>query len=219
MPVRGVQLDSWWYPHQVLRPFDTEEWVVPPTGLVRWEPRDDVVPDGIPALRRELGDPPLVTHIRHLSASSPYVETFDCWVDGEQAHPSGADYYETLLDQAASWGVEVFEHDWLVECFLGVRGLREAPGRARAWQEGLDRAAGQRGMTLQWCMPTPADLMQTATLRNVSVDPDERRPRLPRRPRDPVVVVLLRERARSGAGAVAVQGRVPHRPRTAATSR
>ena len=168
VPVRAVQLDSWWYPHQVLRPFDTDEWVVPPSGLVRWEPRDDVLPDGIAPLRRELGDPPLITHTRHVSSESPYVDLFDCWVDGAQAHPKGADYYETLLDQAKAWGVDVFEHDWLVECFLGVRGLREAPGRARSWQEGLDRAAGERGMGLQWCMPTPADLMQTATMRNVT---------------------------------------------------
>jgi hypothetical protein len=168
VPVGAVQLDSWFYPHRVLRPFDTDEWVVPPTGLERWEPRADVLPDGIGALRDALGGPPLVTHIRHLSSSSPYVEQFECWVDGEQAHPTGGDYYEALLDQAASWGVEVFEHDWLVECFLGVRGLRAAPGRARAWQEGLDRAAGERGMTLQWCMPSPADLLQTTTLRNVT---------------------------------------------------
>lgn len=168
VPVRGVQLDSWFYPHQVLRPFDTAEWVVPPSGLMRWEPRDDILPDGIHTLRRDLGDPPLATHTRHLSSSSPYVDVFDCWVDGEQAHPAGGDFYETLLDQAQSWGVEVFEHDWLVECFLGVRGLREEPGRAREWQEGLDRAAGARGMGLQWCMATPADLMQTATLRNVT---------------------------------------------------
>jgi hypothetical protein len=168
VPVRAVQLDSWFYPHRVVRPFDTEAWEVPPTGLVRWEPREDVLPDGIEALRRDLGDPPLVTHVRHLSSSSPYVDLFDCWVDGDAAHPVGSDYYEMLLDQAASWGVDVFEHDWLVECFLVVRGLREAPGRARAWQEGLDRAAGERGMTLQWCMPSPPDIMQAAALRHVT---------------------------------------------------
>ena len=47
IPVGAVQLDSWWYPHEVLRPFDTDEWVVPPSGMVTWEPRADVLPDGI----------------------------------------------------------------------------------------------------------------------------------------------------------------------------
>jgi hypothetical protein len=164
IPVHAVQLDSWWYPHEVLRPFNTDDWVVPPTGLVRWEPREDVLPEGIPALREALGGPPLVTHCRHVSSSSPYVEEHECWLDGDRAHPTTADLYERWLDDAKHWGVSTFEHDWLVESFLGVRGLRAQPGRARAWQEGIDRAAAERDMTLQWCMATPADFAQTATL-------------------------------------------------------
>ncbi|HVV36505.1 MAG TPA: hypothetical protein VHC63_07850 [Acidimicrobiales bacterium] len=168
VPFSTVQLDSWWYPHQVLRPFNTDEWVVPPTGLLRWEPRDDVVPEGIAALRTALGDPPLAAHCRHLSSQSPYLREFECWVDGDRAHPKGPELYERWLDQCVEWGVETFEHDWLVEAFLGVRGLREEPGRARAWQEGMDRAAGRRNITLQWCMPSPADICQTVTLNNVT---------------------------------------------------
>ena len=34
------------------------------------------------------------------------------------------------MEQAAAWGAVTYEQDWLVESFLGVRGLREAPGRA-----------------------------------------------------------------------------------------
>src|SRR5262249_55065667 len=107
-------------------------------------------------------------HCRHLAAASPYTAEFDCWIDGAQAHPVGTALYERWFDQAVQWGVETFEHDWLVECFLGVRGLREAPHRARHWQEGMARAARERGLTLQWCMPTPADLCQTVTLDQVS---------------------------------------------------
>jgi hypothetical protein len=168
IPVHAVQLDSWWYAHEVVRPFDTDDWVVPPTGLVRWEARDDVLPDGIGALRNALGDPPLVTHCRHLSSASPYLDELECWVDGDRAHPITSDLYERWLDQAQAWGVRTFEHDWLVESFLGVRGLRAGPGRAREWQEGIDRAAAARGITLQWCMATPADLLQTSTLGSVT---------------------------------------------------
>ena len=168
VPFGAVQLDSWWYPHEVVRPFDTDDWVVPPTGLVRWEARDDILPEGIDGLADALGRPPLVAHCRHLSSSSPYVQEGEAWVDGDRAHPTGPDLYERWLDSAVSWGVETFEHDWLVESFLGVRQLRAAPGRARAWQEGLDRAAGERGLTLQWCMATPADFCQTTTLRHVT---------------------------------------------------
>lgn len=168
VPFSTVQLDSWWYPHQTLRPFNTKEWVVPPTGLIKWEPRDDVFPDGINAVREALGNPPLAAHTRHLSSQSPYLDEFDCWVDGDRAHPRDASLYERYLDQCVDWGIETFEHDWLIECFLGVRGLREAPGRARVWQEGIDRAAAARNVTMQWCMPSPADICQTVTLDNVT---------------------------------------------------
>lgn len=168
VPVASLQLDSWFYPHETTRPFDTDEWVVPPSGLLDWAPRADILPDGIAPVREAVGDLPLVTHCRHLSRRSPLVERFECWIDDEYAHPTGDDYYEEFLDRASAWGVETFEHDWLVECFLGVRGLRAAPGRARRWQEGIDRAAAERSMTLQWCMATPADFFQTSTLGQVT---------------------------------------------------
>jgi hypothetical protein len=164
IPYAAVQLDSWFYPHRSIRPFDTDEWDVPPTGLERWQAREDILPDGLHQLRDELGSPPLVAHTRHLSSDSPYVEEYDCWIDGDYAHPKGPELYEAYLDSAVSWGVETFEHDWLVECFLGVRGLRAQPGRALAWQQGVDRALAERGMTAQWCMATPADFMASTTL-------------------------------------------------------
>lgn len=168
IPVGAVQVDSWFYPHEELRPFDTDQWEVPPTGLVDWAPRPDILPEGLDPLHALVERRPLVAHCRHLSRTSPLLERFECWVDGAYAHPTGRDYYEHLLDRAAGWGVETFEHDWLVECFLGVRGLRAAPGRAQAWQEGLDDAAAARDMTLQWCMATPADAMRTTSLRRVT---------------------------------------------------
>lgn len=168
VPIGAVQLDSWFYPHEVLRPFDTAEWGVPPTGLATWEPRPDVLPDGLDDLTDRLDRPPLVLHCRHLSSASPYLQQYPCWIDGDRAHPQGPELYQRWLDQAVAWGAETFEHDWLIDCYLGVRQLRAMPGRARAWQEGINAAARERGLTLQWCMPTPADYFQTVTLGAVS---------------------------------------------------
>jgi len=168
MPVGSVQLDSWFYPHVESRPFDTDEWVVPPTAMLAWEPRADVLPDGIAALRDRLRDPPLVAHIRHLASDAPIAKEVPVHIDGPYAVPATPEGYERWLDQCVAWGVETFEHDWLVEVFFGVEGLRREPGRARAWQEGIDRAAADRGITLQWCMGTPADFAQTTTLTQVT---------------------------------------------------
>jgi len=92
---------------------------------------------------------------------------FPIRVDGDRAHPTGPELYERWLDQASQWGVTTFEHDWLIECFLGVRGLR-APGRAAAWQEGIDAALDARDLTAQWCMASPADFAQASRLRNIT---------------------------------------------------
>ena len=168
VPIGAVQLDSWFYPHAELRPFDTEEWVVPPSALTAWEVRPDVLPEGIPSLRERLHDLPLVAHTRHLSADAPIASETPTWVDGDYAAPSTPETYERWLDQCVAWGVETFEHDWLVEVFFGVRAMRSEPGRATDWQEGIDAAARDRGITLQWCMGTPADFAQTATLTQVT---------------------------------------------------
>ena len=106
IPFGAFQLDSWFYPHEKLREFDLDdEYAVPPTGLLGWDARSDILPRGIGALRRALGDPPLVAHCRHFSSASPYFERLDAWRDGDRAHPSGPELYERLLDQAAGWGV------------------------------------------------------------------------------------------------------------------
>lgn len=169
VPVRSVQIDSWFYPHQHLRPVSAEgAAIVPPSGMLTWEPRDDIFPDGFRELQRRLGSLPLTFHSRHFSSQSPYFERYTAWRDGEYAHPADAALYDLLMTQAASWGAITYEQDWMVESFLGVRGLRAEPGRARAWQEALDRAAGEHGLSLQWCMATPADFMQTVSLRNVA---------------------------------------------------
>lgn len=170
VPIGAVQLDSWFYPHTELRPFDTDDWVVPPSPMVAWEARDDILPDGIASLRARLGDPPLVAHIRHLSIDAPITKDVPMFGDADTgvAVPETPEGYERWLDQCVAWGVETFEHDWMVEVFHTVRELRSRPGRARAWQEGIDAAAAERGITLQWCMATPADFAQTVTLGQVT---------------------------------------------------
>jgi hypothetical protein len=168
IPVHAVELDSWFYPHERTRAFDAPEVDVPPTGMLRWEPREDALPSGIAALRGRLGGPPLIVHARHFSRRSPYFEREPAWRDADRAHPEDPAFFARLFAQAEAWGAIQVEQDWLVECFLGVRGLRERPGRAGAWQQGLDRAAAEHGLSLLWCMATPADFCAAPSLPRVA---------------------------------------------------
>lgn len=167
--VGALQLDSWFYPHETLPPVcDQGAEIVPPTGTTLWEPRKDLFPQGLGALHPDATGHPLILHSRHFSAHSPYFASEPAWYDGDTAHPQRASFFHRLLAQAANWGAITYEQDWLVESFLRVRGLREQPGRARAWQEGLNAAADAYGLTLQWCMASPADFLQTLTLPRVT---------------------------------------------------
>ena len=53
VPVASVELDSWFYPHEITRQVGDEgPDQVPPTGALLWEPREDVLPQGIPGTTR-----------------------------------------------------------------------------------------------------------------------------------------------------------------------
>lgn len=158
-----VELDSWFYPHKTSRKFTGVENpdVVPPTGMLAWEPREEIEEaGGVTGLRESVGGRELVLHARHISCDSPYIEAEgDWWVDGERAHPKdgGGWLWRRWMESAADWGATAFEQDWLVECWLGVRQLREVPGRILQWQKALDNAARDAGIATIWCMATPAD--------------------------------------------------------------
>jgi hypothetical protein len=184
--VHAVQLDSWWYPHSTLRGIGEGAEVVPPTGAMTWDPRDDALPGGFAAIRQAVGGRPFVLHSRHLDRSSPYfadggfaplADAVDADPDGGAVdsmsgdsfvHPADPDLLDAWMEQAASWGACTYEQDWMVETFLYSAGLRRRAGRADDWLAGMDASAARRGLTLQLCMATPANLLHTSAMTQVS---------------------------------------------------
>lgn len=175
VPIASVELDSWFYRHEITRKVADVGYpnVVPPTGMLRWEPREDVLGKGsIKDLRRRLGNRPLILHSRHISSKSDYrsepsLECETWWVDKDRAHPAGPALFQRWLQQAADWGATAYEQDWLVEVWLGVRQLREVAGRIETWQHQLDGAAKEANVNLIWCMATPADMAQAVSLQQI----------------------------------------------------
>lgn len=173
LPIAAVEIDSWFYPHHITR--DVQEvgylHVVPPTGMHLWEPREDVLgPGGIAALHKRLGERPLILHCRHISSHSPYVNdtaTGPWWVHGDGAHPRTAALWYRLMQQAVAWGAITFEQDWICDVWFGTQQLRETPGRVSQWQRDLNDAAEENGISLIWCMATPADMIHAALLNRV----------------------------------------------------
>ncbi len=167
--IGSIELDSWFYPHEVSRAVSDVGYLddVPPTGMLEWTARPDVLPDGVEGLADRLGRPPLILHARHISPHSPYVTDDDGWWVELAAHPRDPAFFDRWLDDAARWGATCVELDWMIMTFFGVRALRAAPGRLLAWQRALDRGAARRDLSLLWCMAAPGDYLASVELDSV----------------------------------------------------
>jgi hypothetical protein len=179
VPVVGVELDSWFYPHATNRPIAEigypEE--VPPTGMDTWTPRPDAfaplaTSDGVAGFADRLGRPPLILHSRHIDPTSSYVDDPDgapagWWVEELAAQPIDPEFFRRWFDDAAGWGATCIEQDWMLMYWFGLRALRQVPGRAMAWQRALNEHARATGVDLMWCMATPADLIAAVELDRV----------------------------------------------------
>jgi hypothetical protein len=186
--VGSVELDSWFYRHEISRPVTEidddpahvdgdETVVVPPTGMLTWQPRADVIPQGVDGVADQLGGRPLILHARHISPQSPYLHETqeddqedsreDNWWVELTAQPADPAFFDRWMADAASWGATCVEQDWMIMSWFGARPLRARPGRAMAWLQGLDEAAARHALTLIWCMSTPGDLMATVELPRV----------------------------------------------------
>ena len=168
VPVGAVELDSWFYPHEVARPVGPgpQPTEVPPTGMLHWSPRTDVLPGGMEQLHTSLGAPPLVLHSRHISPASPYVTRGEWWTE-LSAVPADPAFYDQWFADAARWGATCVEQDWLLMVWYGARQVRSQPGRARAQLAGLDRAARRHGLSLLLCMALPGDYLASVELSQV----------------------------------------------------
>ena len=176
VPVHAVELDSWFYVHETLRPIAEIGYPdeVPPTGMMQWLPRDDVFDqqpteelDALEQWAHDMGRPPLVFHSRHISPESPYLSEGEWWVDLLGAQPVDPSFFRRWFDDAVRWGACCIEQDWMMMYWFGVRAMRAAPGRALAWQTALDHHAARSGVGLMWCMATPADFIAAAALPHV----------------------------------------------------
>ncbi len=148
VPVRSVELDSWFYPHATPRPIAEIGYPedVPPTGMWTWSARRDAYPaadgaDPVEVFVDRLGRPPLTLHARHIAPTSPYVTDPDeWWVDEFAAHPIDPGFFRRWFDDAQRWGATVIEQDWMLMYWFGIRQLRAAPEPGRRLAARAQRA-------------------------------------------------------------------------------
>jgi hypothetical protein len=149
IPLGYMQLDSWFYPKSAADRWSAGGGTLP-YGEYVYRADKDLFPQGLAAFQRELGLP-LMTHSRWVAPSSPYHQQYK--MSGNVVIDPR--YWKSTAEYLHQAGVITYEQDWLDQNSQTAANLRDP---AEFLSEMNDAMAAD-GMTIQYCMPLPADYM------------------------------------------------------------
>ena len=158
IPVRSMQLDSWWYPKGI-----PPAWSNNGDGIVYGEyelrPDPSILPDGLAGVRKLLGIP-LLVHARWLEPDSPIRMQYQ--VSGNVAIDPR--YWTDLASYLASSGVMTYEQDWLAGYAQPAFNLTDP----EAYLDNMARAMAAAGITMQYCGQDVGQLLQGSKYGNLT---------------------------------------------------
>jgi hypothetical protein len=173
IPVRYLQLDSWWYYKTFTGPdgktgkaksakLPQGEWNRY-GGLLEYRAHPAVFPDGLEAFQRELGLP-LITHNRWIDPTSPYRLKYH--VSGYAAVDPA--FWREIIGYIAGAGAVTYEQDWLSEIYQHSPDLAASISAGDDFSDGMASASATDGMTMQYCMALPSFFLQGSRYPNLT---------------------------------------------------
>jgi hypothetical protein len=173
IPIRYLQLDSWWYEKTFTGPDGEVGKTKNPRlpagewnrygGLLKYTVDPAVLPDGLAGLHKKTGLG-LITHNRWIDPASPYHEDYK--ISGVAA--VDPKWWDDIMGYLAAGGVFCYEQDWLSEIYYHSPELQTAPGLGDAFADNMARAARERGLSLQYCMALPRFFLQGSRYANLT---------------------------------------------------
>lgn len=173
IPIRYMQLDSWWYqktrtspsgvvggPKRASLPEGT--WNAY-GGTLDYSASPDLFPQGLATFQKELGLP-LVVHGRWIDPTSPYHQQYK--ISG--LAPIDPRWWNDRMDYLKASGVVTYEQDWLNEIYLHSPEMASTLTAGPAFADNMARAAKERKQTLQYCMPLPRFFLQGTKYGNLT---------------------------------------------------
>jgi len=152
IPVRYWLLDSWWY------------YRGSAGGVVRWEAKPNIFPHGLGYLYNRT-NMLVQAHNRYWSKSNVYAKQnggeYSFYIDNNGGVPLEQNFWDDFLSQRQSWGLRVYEQDWLNIELTRVDILRTDANAARNWLLQMDRGASKNALSIQYCMANPRHLLQS----------------------------------------------------------
>jgi len=173
IPIRYLQLDSWWYYKTLTDPNGQPGTPKNPElplgewnrygGLWKYQAHPALFPDGLAAFQRAIGLP-LIVHNRWIDPASPYHQSYR--ITGFAATDPA--WWQAIMGYIASAHVVTYEQDWLNVIYEHSPALASTPGEGEAFAGGMARAAGQHGLTLQYSMALPRQYLEGARYENLT---------------------------------------------------
>jgi hypothetical protein len=180
IPIRYLQLDSWWYykattgaddrtvagkkdPNGKKNPnLPDGEWNRY-GGLMEYKAHPFVFPNGLEAFQKSIGLP-LVTHNRWIDPASPYHQKYV--ISGVAA--VDPKWWNDTADYLHNAGVQTYEQDWLYSIYQHSPAFSSNLDTAESFLNNMASACKERGMTMQYCMPYPAHFLQGSRYDNLT---------------------------------------------------
>jgi hypothetical protein len=173
IPIRYLQLDSWWYYKTYTDPagktgkpmndrLPLEEWNRY-GGLIKYEAHPGLFPEGLPAFQQRIGLP-LIAHNRWIDPASPYHQRYR--ISGLAA--VDPDWWREIIGYLSSAQVVTYEQDWLNVIYEYSPELAASLQAGDAFTDGMARAAQEQGLSMQYSMALPRHFLQGARYGNLT---------------------------------------------------
>ncbi|MGV9199352.1 MAG: hypothetical protein ACOC4M_11090 [Promethearchaeia archaeon] len=167
IPYNHYQIDSWWY--QKTTSEAKQKWLgwlssIFGTslygGALLWEPDPDYLEMSPKELSSKL-DAPLTAHNRWFNSHTPYKEQYDFIEEDGWAMPHDDAFWDHIMRYCKENNIIVHEQDWMVNQIKHFSHLRNTIDGAENWLGQMATNAEKYGITIQYCMETPAMVMQS----------------------------------------------------------
>ena len=175
LPFAFYHLDSWWYEKTV------KSWKRALVnflrirlggglygGAVKWEPDPYYLDMSLADLSKAMGNVPFTAHHRWYVDSTPYKERFQFLLENGWAMSVDPAYWDFIMEFARNNNIILYEQDWMISHSNHFHAFKTDIGFGESWLREMAEAAARQGITIQYCMATPAMWMTSILFPNVT---------------------------------------------------
>jgi len=173
IPLRYLQLDSWWY-HKTLtgangKKGEPMRLKLPEGdwnrygGTVEYKAHPFIFPHGMESFHEKVGLP-FMTHNRWIDPTSPYHDKYR--ISGIAAIDRG--FWNEIAGYLKDNGVAGYEQDWLIAIFQNSPELSSTIDTGDQFLDNMASACRDQGLSVQYCMALPGMFMEGSKYDNLT---------------------------------------------------